>query len=132
MFKGTLFEGWMNPTMSVEDRVLAAFRARFWLHFVYQHICELSKTFPDLYSKKRSFISPPSLRIFNRLCDTLVLLVLVYSEHYPGVPFGIHTINTAFIEHFFGVARELLPNFSYAEFLKMVQHIMLRQRHYTK
>ncbi|KAE9389323.1 hypothetical protein BT96DRAFT_960070 [Gymnopus androsaceus JB14] len=32
-----------------------------------------------------------------------------------GVPFGIHTITTEFIEHFFG-------------FLKMVQHIMLRQR----
>ena len=32
------------------------------------------------------------------------------------------------MEHFFGLARQILPNFTYAEFLKMVQHIMVRQR----
>ncbi|KAJ4480786.1 hypothetical protein C8R41DRAFT_771229 [Lentinula lateritia] len=125
---GSLFEAWMNPTMSIEDRVLAAFRARFWLNFVYHHILGLTKKFPDLYSTKRSFISPPSLRIFNRLCDSLVLLVLAYSEYYPGIPFSIHNISTEFIEHFFGVARQLLPNFSYAELLKIIQHVMVRQR----
>ena len=126
--KGTLFEAWMNPSMSVEDRVLAAFRARFWLNMVYHHILDLSKKYPDLYSTKRSFISPASLHIFNRLCDTLVLLVLVYSEYYPTVPFSIHNITTEFIEHFFGVGHQLLPNFSYAEFLKIIQHVMVRQR----
>ncbi|KAJ3804237.1 hypothetical protein F5876DRAFT_70806, partial [Lentinula aff. lateritia] len=125
---GSLFEVWMNPTMSIEDRVLAAFRTQFWLNFVYHHILGLTKKFPDLYSTKRSFILPPSLRIFNQLCDSLVLLVLAYSEYYPGIPFSIHNISTEFIEHFFGVARQLLPNFSYAELLKIIQHVMVRQR----
>lgn len=66
--------------------------------------------------------------IHEVLSITLVLLILVYSECYPGVPFGVHTIATEFVEHFFGCGRQLLPNFSYAEFLKMVQHIMVRQR----
>ncbi|KAH7869248.1 hypothetical protein F5879DRAFT_779132, partial [Lentinula edodes] len=35
---GTLFEAWMNPTMSTKDRVLAALRARFWLNLVNHHI----------------------------------------------------------------------------------------------
>ncbi|KAJ3860384.1 hypothetical protein EV359DRAFT_49199, partial [Lentinula novae-zelandiae] len=48
--------------------------------------------------------------------------------YYPGVPVHFHLISTEWVEHFFGVAREMLPNFSYAKFLKMVQHIMLRQR----
>ncbi|KAJ3727641.1 hypothetical protein C8R42DRAFT_620753 [Lentinula raphanica] len=125
---GLLFEAWMSPAMALEDRILAAFRARFWLNFVYHHISYLSKRFPDLYSSKRSFISAASLRIFNRLCDTLILLVIAYSEYYPDVPFSIRNISTEFIEHFFGVGRELLPDFTYAEFLKIVQHIMVRQR----
>lgn len=29
---------------------------------------------------------------------------------------------------FFGLARMLLPNFTFAEFMKMVQHITLRQK----
>ena len=37
-------------------------------------------------------------------------------------------MGTEFVEHFFGLARMLLPNFTYGEFLKMVKHIMLRQR----
>lgn len=118
----------MSSNMSLEDRILAAFRARFWLNFVYYHIFDLSQRFPDLYSTKRSFISPPSLRIFNRLCDTLVLLAIAYSEHYPTVPFSVPNISTEFVEHFFGTARDLLPNFIYAEFLKIVQHVMVRQR----
>jgi hypothetical protein len=37
-------------------------------------------------------------------------------------------MGTEFVEHFFGLARMILPNFTYAELLKMVQHIMVRQR----
>ena len=125
---GTLFEAWMSPSMKVEDRVLAALRARFWLHFCQSHILKLTKQFPDLYSPARSFISPASFHIFNRLCDTLVLLALAFARYYPEEAFCPEKFNTEFLEHFFGIGRQLLPNFSYAEFLKMVQHIMARQR----
>ncbi|KAF9232090.1 hypothetical protein BU15DRAFT_90744 [Melanogaster broomeanus] len=33
-----------------------------------------------------------------------------------------------FVEHFFGLARMLVPDFAYAELVKMVQHVMVRQR----
>ncbi|KAJ3742511.1 hypothetical protein DFH05DRAFT_1401798, partial [Lentinula detonsa] len=49
-------------------------------------------------------------------------------KYYPSAPFSIHNITTEFVEHFFGIGRELLSDFSYAEFLKIVQHIMVRQR----
>jgi hypothetical protein len=114
--------------MSMEDRVLAAFRARYFLHMWRLHILKLSKKYPDLYSTARSFISPASFHIFNRLCDTLVLLVIIYTRFYPTQPFCPWLLGTEFVEHFFGLARMLLPNFTYGEFLKMVKHIMLRQR----
>lgn len=37
-------------------------------------------------------------------------------------------MGTEFIEHFFGLVRSLLPNFTFAELLKMVKHSMLHQR----
>ncbi|KAF9548288.1 hypothetical protein CPC08DRAFT_729533 [Agrocybe pediades] len=125
---GTLFEAWMNPCMKLHDRVTAALRARFWLHCWHRHITTLAGRYPDLYSTSRSFISAASFQIFNRLCDTLVILALVFSVFYPTIPFCPWLFGTEFVEHFFGIARQLLPNFSYAEFLKMVQHIMVRQR----
>ncbi|KAJ6609185.1 hypothetical protein B0H10DRAFT_2226171 [Mycena sp. CBHHK59/15] len=62
------------------------------------------------------------------MCDTLVMLALIYSRYYPGEPFCPWLHGTEFVEHFFGLARMMLPNFTYAEFYKMVQHIMVRQR----
>ncbi|KAH7902899.1 hypothetical protein BJ138DRAFT_1200019 [Hygrophoropsis aurantiaca] len=125
---GTLFEAWLNRRMSPSDRILAAFRARFWLHFWHQHILNLSATFPDLYSPTRSFISTRSFHIFNRLCDTLVLLTLAYAQHYPESPFCPWIVGTEFVEHFFGLSRMYLPNFTHAELLKMVQNVMVRQK----
>ncbi|KAF8169334.1 hypothetical protein K438DRAFT_1774346 [Mycena galopus ATCC 62051] len=125
---GTLFDAWMSRTMSIHDRILAAFRARFWLHLWRKHIVKLSGRFPDLYSPARSFISPASFHIFNRLCDTLILLAIIYSRYYPGQPFCPWLHGTEFVEHFFGLARMLLPNFTFAEFLKMVQHMEVRQK----
>jgi hypothetical protein len=57
-----------------------------------------------------------------------VLLVIAYALYYPDQPFCPWLLGTEFVEHFFGQARMILPNFTYAELLKMVQHIMVRQR----
>ena len=89
--------------MKTEDRVLAALRARFWLHLWYRHILHLSEVLPDLYSLARSFISSTSFQILNRLCDILVLLVLLtFSRYYPTIPFCIWLFGTELVEHFFG------------------------------
>ncbi|KAF7972503.1 hypothetical protein HWV62_17876 [Athelia sp. TMB] len=125
---GTLFDAWLSRTMNVKDRILCAFRARFWLHLWREHIVLMARKYPDLFSTKRSFISPAAFRIANRLCDTLILLALAYSKFYPDLPFCPWLLGTEFVEHFFGLARMILPNFSYAELFKMVQNIMVRQR----
>ncbi|KZP10185.1 hypothetical protein FIBSPDRAFT_963364 [Athelia psychrophila] len=106
----------------------SAMRARMFLHIWYQHILKLSQDLPDLYSLPRSFISPASFCIFNRLCDSMLLHILAYAEYYPDHPFCPWLLGTASIEHFFGIARSLLPNFMYAELLNMIKHTMLQQR----
>jgi len=125
---GTMFDAWLNRHMTVRNRVLSVIRARFFLHCWWMHIKELSLKFPDLYSPARSFISPASFHIFNRLCDTMLILVLTYARWYPDQPFCPWLLGTEFVEHFFGLARMILPNFGYAEFLKLVRHVMVRQQ----
>jgi hypothetical protein len=90
--------------MAVRDRVLCILRACFWLHFWREHIIMMTSKYPDLYSLQRSFISPASFRIFNRLCDTLLLLVIAYARFYPDQPFCPWLLGTEFVEHFFGLA----------------------------
>ncbi|KAJ7150792.1 hypothetical protein C8R46DRAFT_1305602 [Mycena filopes] len=58
----------------------------------------------------------------------MLMLVIVYARRYPDQPFCPWLLGTEFVEHFFGLARMMLPNFTYAEFLKMVQHVMVRQK----
>ena len=113
--------------MSVNDRVLACLRTRFFLHIWEMHVDNMATRYPDLYSRERSFISTASHHIFKRSCDSLVLLVLAYASYYPNQLFCPWLIGTEFVEHFFGLARSLLPNFTYAELLKLLKHIMLRQ-----
>ncbi|KZW01196.1 hypothetical protein EXIGLDRAFT_745195 [Exidia glandulosa HHB12029] len=103
-------------------------RARYFLHFGMEHIKTMARLYPDLYSTQRSFISSQSFNILNRACDSLILLIIAHLEHYPNDPFCPWLYGTAFVEHFFGLARMLLPNFTYAELLAIVKHILLRQR----
>ena len=125
---GNLFDVWLSRHMKPSDRVLNVLRARFWLSFWRNHIVSLTEEFPDLYSTSRSFISPQSFHIFNRLCDSMVLLVLAYAKFYPDIPFCPWLLGTEFVEHFFGLARTLRPDFTYAKLVKTVQNVMVRQR----
>lgn len=126
-FLGTLIDAWLSRTMSIRDRVLCALRAHFFLHIWHEHIRSMCCQYKDLYSMARSFISNACFHIINQACDTLILLALAYTEYYPNQPFCPWLLGTEFVEHFFGLARMILPNFSYLELLKMVQHIMVHQ-----
>ncbi|KAJ7026886.1 hypothetical protein C8F04DRAFT_1296018 [Mycena alexandri] len=86
-----LFDAWLNRTMTVANRVLAVLRARFFLHFWRAHIIRMSAEYPDLY---------------------LLLLVIIYAGRYLNQPFCPWLHGTEFVEHFFGLARMMLPNFT--------------------
>lgn len=57
----------------------------------------------------------------------MITLVLTYAHWYPDQPFCPWLLGTEFVEHFFGLARMILPNFAYGEFLKLVWHVMVKQ-----
>ncbi|KAK7037150.1 hypothetical protein R3P38DRAFT_2471750, partial [Favolaschia claudopus] len=89
-----------------------------FLHFWRAHIEQMHNRYGDLYTTARSFITAPSFHIFNRLCDSMLLLIIIYARRYPNQPFCPWLLGTEFVEHFFGLARMMLPNFTWAEFIK--------------
>ncbi|ETW75570.1 hypothetical protein HETIRDRAFT_456138 [Heterobasidion irregulare TC 32-1] len=125
---GELIDAWINRKLDIESHLQGAFRARFFLRIWRSHIVHLTKKYPDLYSTTRSFISPPCFKILNRLCDSLIALAIVYAEYYPHIPFCPWLLSTEFVEHFFGLARTMLPNFTFSQLLALVKHVMLRQQ----
>ncbi|KAJ7254267.1 hypothetical protein C8J57DRAFT_1437247 [Mycena rebaudengoi] len=75
----------------------------------------------------------PARRLFHfkalRACTTGDGEETKIRDGFGGLfPFCPWMHGTDFVEHFFGLARMMFPNFTWAEFLKMVQHVMVRQR----
>ncbi|KAJ7601259.1 hypothetical protein DFH06DRAFT_925048, partial [Mycena polygramma] len=55
-----------------------------------------------------------------------ILLLLAHLEHYPNVPFMPWHYGSHFMEHFFGISRSFISDFSFGQF-EMYKHISLRQ-----
>ncbi|KAJ7202071.1 hypothetical protein GGX14DRAFT_311719, partial [Mycena pura] len=56
-----------------------------------------------------------------------ILLVLAHLEHYPNVPFMPWHYGSHFLEHFYGVSRSFISDFSFGQLIEMYKHIALRQ-----
>ncbi|KAJ3851678.1 hypothetical protein EV368DRAFT_83283 [Lentinula lateritia] len=92
---GSLFEAWMNPTMSIEDRVLAAFRARFWLNFVYHHIL--------VYESLIDSVIP-------WFCWYLLILNTTRVSHSPSTTFQLSSLSISLALHHVMVRQRILES----------------------
>ncbi|KAF8197320.1 CHAT domain-containing protein [Mycena galopus ATCC 62051] len=122
---GELFDAWMKRDMPHIERVVCVFRAR---HFLTIWLDKTQGRLPDLFQISTSFLATPSFHILMRLCDQFILLTLAHLEFYPNVPFMPWQHGTHFLEHFFGIARSFITDFSFGQFIEMYKHILIRQR----
>ncbi|KAJ7776395.1 hypothetical protein B0H16DRAFT_1230569, partial [Mycena metata] len=83
--------------------------------------------YPDSFQMQSSFIADASFQIFIRLCDQFILLILAHLEHYPNVPFMPWHYGSHFLEHFYGISRSSISDFSFGQLIEMYKHIALRQ-----
>ncbi|KAJ7719366.1 hypothetical protein B0H14DRAFT_3900927 [Mycena olivaceomarginata] len=125
---GELFDAWMKRDMPHIERVVCVFRARHFLTIWRSNIVKAQGRFPDLFQISSSFLATPSFHILMRLCDQFILLTLAHLEFYPNVPFMPWQHGTHFLEHFFGIARSFITDFSFGQFIEMYKHILIRQR----
>ncbi|KAK7014640.1 hypothetical protein R3P38DRAFT_3573396 [Favolaschia claudopus] len=125
---GELFDAWMNLSMPHIERVVCVFRARHFFTIWRYNILAAERRYPDLFQKQSSFLADTSFNILMRLCDQFILLTLAHLEYYPNIPFMPWHHGTHFLEHFFGIARSFIADFSFGQFIEMYRHILIRQR----
>lgn len=69
-----------------------------------------------------------SFKIFTSLAESMVLLILTYRKYYSTFPFFPWKHGTEAIEHVFGLARQIVPDFTYYEFYKIINKVMYRDK----
>src|ERR1700677_445898 len=116
--------------MTVCDHVLCTLCAHFGSTFGGSILSQCQNTIQTC-TPCSAHLSPPPAFIFLTIYVTrcqLVLLVIAHAQYYPNQPFCPWLLGTEFVENVCGLVRMILPNFTHAELLKMVQHIMVHQR----
>src|ERR1043165_8355632 len=104
-----------------------AMRAYFFLHAWKNYIdqCAILHS-TKWYNMNKSCISIQSFNIFCSLAESLVLLILAHRDYYSNYPFFPWEHGTEALEHLFGIARQLTPDFSYYELYKILNRIQYR------
>ncbi|KAF8597965.1 hypothetical protein BDV93DRAFT_561745 [Ceratobasidium sp. AG-I] len=125
---GSGIDAWMKRDMSHIDRVVCS--ARMWAFLVIfrQHLESSTAEFPDLFNVRRNFFSAESTEIWLALFHQMILLLLAHSEYYTGIPFMPWHHGTPAMEHFFGMCRLFVADFSYSQLLGIYKHAELRQQ----
>ncbi|EUC54313.1 hypothetical protein RSOL_037470 [Rhizoctonia solani AG-3 Rhs1AP] len=82
----------------------------------------------ELFNTRRSFFSPESTEIWCTLFHQMVLLLCAHATHYPGLAFLPWHYGTPCMEHFFGLCRSFVPDFSVGQIFDIYKHAEIRQQ----
>ncbi|KAJ7312625.1 hypothetical protein DFH08DRAFT_1044287 [Mycena albidolilacea] len=91
------------------------------------HIERMAR-YPDLFQKQSSFLADVTFQTLIRMCDQFILLILAHLEYYPTVPFTPWQYGSHFLEHFYGITRSFITEFTFGQLIQMKKHITFRQR----
>ncbi|PKB97975.1 hypothetical protein RhiirA5_367219, partial [Rhizophagus irregularis] len=79
--------------------------------------------YPDFISLKKNFLADQSYSILISLAESIVLLVKAHHEFYSSVPILPWMHGSEAVEHFFGVARQINSDFTYADLIHLIPKI---------
>ncbi|PKY62073.1 hypothetical protein RhiirA4_487934, partial [Rhizophagus irregularis] len=118
---GEIVDCYLNRNISPIERIRMATTGYFFLYLWRFHIETLSQKYPNFISIKQNFLANQSFAIFTSLCESMVLLVKAHRDYYPQIPFLPWLHGSESCEHFFGIARQINPDF--AELIQMLPKI---------
>jgi len=118
-----LIDCYLNRQINPLERIKMAITSFFFLHFWRKHILNLSEIYPDFISLKKNFLADQSYSILISLAESIVLLVKAHREFYSSVPLLPWMHGSEAVEHFFGVARQINSDFTYADLIHLIPKI---------
>ncbi|KDQ08082.1 hypothetical protein BOTBODRAFT_76217, partial [Botryobasidium botryosum FD-172 SS1] len=117
---GDMVDGWQNRYINHIVQIRMVLRTCFFLMAWRAHVLAHLE-----YSLEVQFISRESFDIFTFICDSLILLILVYRNHFPQYPLLPWLHSTKPCEHVFGCMQKLKADFNIADVLYFIPKLML-------
>lgn len=111
---GELIDAQQNRTLKHEERIHMLLRGYYflegWRTYIIAH---------PLFTINTHFISYPLYEVLNIYIKAMIMLVLAHRDFFPSIPLLPWLHSTEACEHFFGCARQIQQDFTFAEFILM-------------
>ncbi|GES74758.1 hypothetical protein GLOIN_2v1772310 [Rhizophagus clarus] len=120
---GEIVDSYLNRDVTLIERIRMAMTGFFFLHLWKFHIKTLAQKYPDFININQNFLADQTFSILISLCQSMVLLVKAHRGYYPQIPLIPWMHGSEPCEHFFGVARQINSDFSFAEIIQMLPKI---------
>lgn len=117
---GELIDAQQNRTLKHEERIQMLLRGHFFLEGWRMYISTHS-----FFSINTHFISYPLYEVLNIYIRAMIMLVLAHRDFFPDIPLLPWLHSTETCEHFFGCARKIKSDFTFAEFILMVPKLSI-------
>ncbi|KAF9076319.1 hypothetical protein BDP27DRAFT_1534318, partial [Rhodocollybia butyracea] len=80
------------------------------------------------YRQHQNFLTHESVDIISFLVNGLILLIIIHRDYFPHVPLLPWLHSSEACKHFFGMARQIVKDFTMLDFYQMVPKLLLRLR----
>lgn len=117
---GDLIDAQQSRTLSFSERFKILCRSRIFFDRWYQSVNDHPH-----YTPKTHFISRELYDIFTLFIDSMLALILIHRDYYPGVPLLPWLHSTECCEHFFGCARRIIKDFTFLDLIYMMPKLTL-------
>ncbi|PKC11775.1 hypothetical protein RhiirA5_287239, partial [Rhizophagus irregularis] len=118
-----IIDSYLNRNIAPLERIRMVMTGYFFIQLWRIHIETLSQKYPEFISIRQNFLANQTFAIFISLCESLILLIKAHREYYPQVPFLPWFHGSEPVEHFFGIARQLNPDFDFADLIQILPKI---------
>ena len=122
---GELVDAYQNRFLPHQERIKMVLRARFYLD-AWERFVASAK-----YKKAQHFISREASDITRIIVDGFLGLVYIYRDHIgesKTIPFIPWLHSTEVCEHVFGVARQIIKDFTAFDFFQMIPKLRVQLR----
>ncbi|CAB4419112.1 unnamed protein product [Rhizophagus irregularis] len=124
---GELIDSYLNRDISNHERIKMVMISSFFLRIWEQFIQNASDKYEEIFANDRNFLAHQTYEILSFLVDSMILLIIAHREYYNSMPLLPWMHGSEACEHFFGMARQHLPDFTYADLIYLIPKI----RHVT-
>jgi hypothetical protein len=117
---GEAVDAQQSRTIPHLERIKMLWRARFffdsWRQYVLDH---------PHYSVNTHFITRELYDIISIFINAMLTMILIHRDFFPEIPLLLWLSSTEVCEHFFGCARKIQKDFTFAEWILMIPKLVL-------